>query len=103
MSYLSDPWIRVCAGLGFSFAASCAIFTYLLGIYTSGPDSKMSPYLAMTLQLLYLVYILAALDFGLSLSGPQPYTFVFAVGGATGVPLMYRVSHKLKARGIKFG
>jgi hypothetical protein len=43
MNYLIDRWIWLCAGLGFGFAASCAIFTYWLGLYTVGPDCKMSP------------------------------------------------------------
>jgi hypothetical protein len=43
MNYLIDRWIWLCAGLGLGFAASCAIFTYWLGLYTVGPDCKMSP------------------------------------------------------------
>jgi hypothetical protein len=103
MNYLIDPWIWLSVGLGFGFAASCAIFTYWLGLYTAGPDCKMSPYLAMTLQLAYLVYIVVALGFGMRVSGRQPYTFAFSVGVGSGIPLMFRVGRKLKARGVKFG
>jgi hypothetical protein len=103
MNYLIDPWIWLSVGLGFGVMASGAILTYLLGIYTAAPDCKMSPYLAMTLQLAYLVYIVVALGFGMRVSGRQPYTFAFSVGVGSGIPLMFRVGRKLKARGVKFG
>jgi hypothetical protein len=61
------------------------------------------PYLAMTLQLAYLVYIPVAMGFGLRVSSRQPYTFAFSIGVGSGIPLMFRVGRKLKARGVKFG
>jgi hypothetical protein len=103
MSYLTDPWIWLCIGLGFGVATSCVVLTYLLGIYTAGPDCKMSPYLAITLQIAYLVYLAVALDFGWRISGHQPYTLAYSVGYVSSIPMMFWVSHKFKARGIKFG
>jgi hypothetical protein len=103
MNYLIDPWIWLSVGLGFGVMASGAILTYLLGIYTAAPDCKMPPYLAMTLQLAYLVYIPVAMGFGLCVSSRQPYTFAFSIGVGSGIPLMFRVGRKLKARGVKFG
>jgi hypothetical protein len=36
-------------------------------------------------------------------SSRQPYTFAFSIGVGSGIPLMFRVGRKLKARGVKFG
>jgi len=97
LSYLIDPWIWLCVGLGFGVMASGAILTYLLGIYTAAPECKMSPYPAMTLQLAYLVYIVVALGIGMRVSSRQPYTFAFSVGVGSDIPLMFRVGRKLKS------
>jgi hypothetical protein len=55
----------------------------------------------LTLRLAYLAYFVGAFNFGWRLSGL--YTFAYLVGCALGIPLMYRASHELKARGIKLG
>jgi hypothetical protein len=102
MNYLIDRWIWLCAGLGFGFAASCAIFTYWLGLCTVGPDCKMSLPGDDFAACVFGLYPCCD-GVWLRVSSRQPCTFAFSIGVGSGIPLMFRVGRKLKARGVKFG